>query len=288
MPKRQSSFDKPQIGASRFRVNPKIGGAILALIALALCILSIRVICNWLYFDNTFFRLETIEITTDGDAKLKNAVRAYVTHNGAMPFKDLLTHIDIKKLREDLLVNNADFAPRLSDVAIRRIFPNKLQVSVVSRTPVATIAYRAPEDGKLHTIKVDSQGYVLPADVPSKRKRIPYVVGVVAPNAEFLLGHPTSNLGVKAFLSFLKEVSLNANHSLYEVQFCRLDKLDNHQMTLQLEARGPFRPSATVIIPTEDIATNLERINIVVNLRMEQNQTISYINAKYEKIPVKP
>ncbi len=260
----------------------------LALIALALCVCFIHVACCWLYFDNPFFRLETIEIITDGDSKLKNDVRKYVSHNGAMPYKDLLTQIDIKKLREDLLINNEDFATRLSDVAIRRIFPSKLQISVVSRVPVATIAYRDSENGKMHTVKVDASGYVLPPDVPAKRKRIPYVVGIVAPNAEFPPGRPTSNLGVKAFLSFLKEVALNENHALYEVQFCRLDKLENHQMTLQLEARGPFKPSATVILPTDDIAAHLERINIVVNLRMEQNQTISYINAKFEKIPVRP
>lgn len=272
----------------RFRINPRLAGGILILLAVGLAAGMALAAINGLYFKNDFFRLETIEISADGDQKLKNAVRDYLVSHGVVPFETLLPQINIRSIRDDLLHHNDDTAARLADVAIRRINPNKLQVTLMPRIPVAIISGRDLATGAPFNAKIDQYGYVMPLDAPARRKRIPHVIGVSADRAEFVLGRKTTNLGVQAFLTFLNQVWLQQNRSFYEVQICRLDKLDNHQMTLQLEARGPFRSNATIVMPTDNIASSLERVNIVVNLRMERNQTISYINAKYEKIPVRP
>ena len=41
-------------------------------------------------------------------------------------------------------------------------------------------------------------------------------------------------------------------------------------------------------MPMNDIKGSLDRINVVVTLRQENDQTISYLNATYENIPVRP
>lgn len=263
-------------------------GAALSLFALFALLWCFRAAVVSLYFNNSLFLLEKIDVSAEGDQKLTRAIREYLSSHNVVPCETLLTRIDLRELREGILEDDVELAPRIEKLSIRRIYPDKLQLSAVPRVPVATVIYRDSASGRVQTVKLDHNGYVLPKDATVRRGPIPSVVGVVAEPGEFVLGRETTHVGVKAFLAFLNCLAVDQNRSIYEVRICRLDKLENNQMILQLEARGPFRNNATVVLPSDDIPANFERLNIVVNLRMENNQTISYINARYEKIPVRP
>ena len=262
---------------SKSAVLPLLGILlVLALVTLAifLCRFGVR----RLYRENPAFLLSHIEIQTPNE-QLRIAAEECLRNNQVQEGLITLPRIDLRSLREELCKN-----PRVANAELQRIFPNTLRVTIKPRVPVAIL--RFPLESGRGELKIDQEGYVLPADLPGVTAVLPRVTGLTKPE-NFVEGQKTEDPGVLAFLEFLKTCALRPDGSVYEVFIARLDT-ENEKMTLYLEANGPFKQSARIVMPTNNISTHLDRIGIIVELKRNRNQTISYVNATYNNIPVRP
>lgn len=253
-------------------------GILLCLFAIVLAILACVYSYRSLYTGNNLFTLSRIDVV-GADELLDKEIRAETERMGIRPFESHLPGLDIKTLREKLLANS-----RVSDVKLRRLFPGTLQIEVSARVPVAILHF--PKSARRQELLIDQEGMVLPRDAPANAESLPTVIGI-SPKLQLVPGEQCQDKAILAFLTFLKESRLRPEGSHYEVMNVKLDDR-NGRMILTLEASGVFRNGAKMVMPIDNVSQEMDRVKVVVELRQQANETISYINAEYQNIPVRP
>lgn len=253
-------------------------GILLCLFAIVLAILACVYSYRSLYTGNNLFTLSRIDVV-GADELLDKEIRAETERMGIRPFESHLPGLDIKTLREKLLANS-----RVSDVKLRRLFPGTLQIEVSARVPVAILHF--PKSARRQELLIDQEGMVLPRDARANAESLPTVIGI-NPKLQLVPGEQCQDKAILAFLTFLKESRLRPEGSHYEVMNVKLDDR-NGRMILTLEASGVFRNGAKMVMPIDNVSQEMDRVKVVVELRLQANETISYINAEYQNIPVRP
>ncbi len=253
-------------------------GILLCLFAIVLAILACVYSYRSLYTGNNLFTLSRIDVV-GADELLDKEIRAETERMGIRPFESHLPGLDIKTLREKLLANS-----RVSDVKLRRLFPGTLQIEVSARVPVAILHF--PKSARRQELLIDQEGMVLPRDARANAESLPTVIGI-NPKLQLVPGEQCHDKAILAFLTFLKESRLRPEGSHYEVMNVKLDDR-NGRMILTLEASGVFRNGAKMVMPIDNVSQEMDRVKVVVELRQQANETISYINAEYQNIPVRP
>lgn len=253
-------------------------GILLCLFAIVLAILACVYSYRSLYTGNNLFTLSRIDVV-GADELLDKEIRAETERMGIRPFESHLPGLDIKTLREKLLANS-----RVSDVKLRRLFPDTLQIEVSARVPVAILHF--PKSARRQELLIDQEGMVLPRDARANAESLPTVIGI-NPKLQLVPGEQCQDKAILAFLTFLKESRLRPEGSHYEVMNVKLDDR-NGRMILTLEASGVFRNGAKMVMPIDNVSQEMDRVKVVVELRQQANETISYINAEYQNIPVRP
>lgn len=253
-------------------------GILLCLFAIVLAILACVYSYRSLYTGNNLFTLSRIDVV-GADELLDKEIRAETERMGIRSFESHLPGLDIKTLREKLLANS-----RVSDVKLRRLFPGTLQIEVSARVPVAILHF--PKSARRQELLIDQEGMVLPRDARANAESLPTVIGI-NPKLQLVPGEQCQDKAILAFLTFLKESRLRPEGSHYEVMNVKLDDR-NGRMILTLEASGVFRNGAKMVMPIDNVSQEMDRVKVVVELRQQANETISYINAEYQNIPVRP
>lgn len=253
-------------------------GILLCLFAIVLAILACVYSYRSLYTGNNLFTLSRIDVV-GADELLDKEIRAETERMGIRAFESHLPGLDIKTLREKLLANS-----RVSDVKLRRLFPGTLQIEVSARVPVAILHF--PKSARRQELLIDQEGMVLPRDARANAESLPTVIGI-NPKLQLVPGEQCQDKAILAFLTFLKESRLRPEGSHYEVMNVKLDDR-NGRMILTLEASGVFRNGAKMVMPIDNVSQEMDRVKVVVELRQQANETISYINAEYQNIPVRP
>lgn len=253
-------------------------GILLCLLAIVLAILACVYSYRSLYTGNNLFTLSRIDVV-GADELLDKEIRAETERMGIRAFESHLPGLDIKTLREKLLANS-----RVSDVKLRRLFPGTLQIEVSARVPVAILHF--PKSARRQELLIDQEGMVLPRDARANAESLPTVIGI-NPKLQLVPGEQCQDKAILAFLTFLKESRLRPEGSHYEVMNVKLDDR-NGRMILTLEASGVFRNGAKMVMPIDNVSQEMDRVKVVVELRQQANETISYINAEYQNIPVRP
>lgn len=253
-------------------------GILLCLFAIVLAILACIYSYRSLYTGNNLFTLSRIDVV-GADELLDKEIRAETERMGIRAFESHLPGLDIKTLREKLLANS-----RVSDVKLRRLFPGTLQIEVSARVPVAILHF--PKSARRQELLIDQEGMVLPRDARANAESLPTVIGI-NPKLQLVPGEQCQDKAILAFLTFLKESRLRPEGSHYEVMNVKLDDR-NGRMILTLEASGVFRNGAKMVMPIDNVSQEMDRVKVVVELRQQANETISYINAEYQNIPVRP
>ncbi len=263
------------------RLSPAVTTAILVLLGLIVLTalwLGGKYCLDCLYFKNSAFLLTEVEIKCKSPV-VRTLVENTLAENGVVKGQTTLPEASLAAVRNALKDD-----PRIEEVTVTRQFPERLTVAIRERIAVAILRFH-PRYGHPE-LKVDANGVVLPLDCQGATQVMPTLNGLGSPD-NYLPGVRTTDQGVLAFLAFLKESALRPEGNMYDVKICRVDA-KNETLTLQLEANGPFKPSNQLVLPMNDIKGSLDRIDVVVTLRQENNETISYLNATYENIPVRP
>lgn len=255
--------------------------ALILLSVVAALFLGYSALRRRLYLNNPFFVLQQID-DSQCPSQLKEAVQELLRRHGVWAGGSVtITSIDIGAIRRELLEN-----PLIASASIQRILPGTIRINVRQHQPCAILSFNRQAFPDAKNLKIDQDGLVLPLEASADRDRLPLLKGLPAPE-HFRVGQRTDDAGVLAFLKFQRECQLRRDGSLYDVTIAILET-PKEQMTLYLQERGPFREGARIVMPMRDIPATLDRLHTVVKLRMEANQTISYFNATYERIPVRP
>lgn len=281
MPKKSVNIDSPKKG---FWGKVPFGvmltaGILLCLIMLGLAVVFCRFCYTNLYLKNSAFALENLKVMVD-NALMKQTVLKTLESKGITPSDSIhLPELNLASIRNELMAN-----PRVQEARLRRIYPNTLEVEVKQRMPVAILHF-SPSANKSELL-IDEHGMILPRDISGATSKLPSIVGIKNANV-FKEGEKCEDKGILAFLTFLKESCIREEGSQYEILNVLLDE-KNDRMTLTLAASGVFKPGARVVMPLENISKEMDRLKIVVNLRKDKSETISYLNATYDNIPVRP
>src|SRR2546421_3834472 len=151
-------------------------------------------------FRNDAFAIRELDIQTDGSIPVEQ-LRKWA---GVKPGVNLLA-LDLNRVKSDL-----ELAPMIQSVAVERVLPRTLKISVVERTPIARLKllqFRPGGGIGLVTYFLDESGHVIqPMAVRAEAiapnvEALPVLAGVNA--SEFLPGRAIASPKIKAALRLI-------------------------------------------------------------------------------------
>lgn len=246
-------------------------------LAIVLVLLSIWFLRQNLYFHNQFFSLKKIAASpTSNFSELR--LKTILSEMGVEENAGTLPTLPLAAIRERL-----QREPMIADIAIRRLFPDTLQIRIRERIPVAVLQTRF--QGRELTI--DQNAIIMPGDVRGISPNLPLVITI--PNDHALrIGEPTDNRWLRGVLQFFDLLATRPEGSLYVPRLIRINQPGN-QLHVQLHAKGIFKQGATLVLPLDNLGPALDRLRDIVRRRSETRQTISHIDVTLERnIPVRP
>ncbi len=249
------------------------------LLALALLLAAFCFSRRRLYFDNPYFQLRHIDVVeSENYSRLR--VQTMLSEMGIEPGRHTLPRIPLHDIRQRLMLE-----PMLAEVEVRRIFPDRLQIRLGERRPVAILHF--PSHSILPPMCLDRHGHVLPGNLLGSSRRLP-IINHIPHTQNLKIGERTDNPSLLAVLHLLNQLATRPEGNNYDVFLVQINYNEN-QLALRLNQKSVFRQSAQVIFSMDQIIPGLERLKQIVRLRQQSGQTISFIDVSYEKnIPVRP
>jgi cell division septal protein FtsQ len=229
---------------------------------------------RWLVTHNRYFTLRRISL--EGNRSLtEQTVRQRLEQAGAVVGGSNLMRLSVRALREGL-----ERDPLISRAEVVRRIPDLLQVSVVERTPIASIRGRAP-------FLVDEEGVVLPWRDVSRERLLPGIAGV-RPPARLVPGEKVQDEALRGAVRLLRLLARRADGSNYDVELVQLDYL-LPSLRLHLRPRGTFVEGAIVIVPVQGMEEALDRLRDIHRIRTAAGKTTTKIDVTYRRnVPVEP
>lgn len=252
------------------------------------CLLVIGAVCAAVYFsyrglytNNEFLLLREISIEPDNPDLKRRITRILESDKlGIRPCEVTLPAIDSEAIRTELINN----CPLIRELNIFRKFPDTLQITVTERRPVAILVIKNSKSSNT-LLKIDEDGVIMPV-ATTYPGILPRITGLT--NTEpYVIGRKTENKDILAFLEFLRERAQRPEGELYDVLFCHVNP-QKKSLTLIMNQNKPFVQGARIILPITNIGKNLDKMQNILVQRIVAGQTISYIDATFNNVPVKP
>ena len=232
-----------------------------------------------LYFENPYFLLKHIDVI-ESENYSRMRVQTMLSEMGIETGRHTLPNLPLHAIRQRFMLE-----PMLAEVEVRRIFPDRLQIRLSERRPVAILHF--PSHSILPPMCLDRHGYVLPGGIRAGNRQLPVINHI--PQAQNLkIGERTDNPSLLAVLHLLNQLAIRPEGNNYDVFLIQINHAEN-QLNLRLNRKSVFKQSALVILSMDQIIPGLERLKQIVRLRQQSGQSISFIDVSYEKnIPVRP
>jgi hypothetical protein len=206
-----------QTRAARMRI---IGVCVVALFSLAVITLALwrgtQWVLNGAIYENDAFAIQQIDVQTDG-VLTSETIRAWA---GAKPGENLMA-LDLMRVKRNL-----ERQPPIQFVAVERVLPHTLKLTVNERDPVAqTIVSFVRPDGTTNqaVYDFDEEVYVMrPLDPqwrsapPPANERLPILVGV--PPAEPQPGKQVNSTQIRAALALVGEFDHSPMMGMVEIE----------------------------------------------------------------------
>jgi hypothetical protein len=228
---------------------------------------------NLFFAGNPHFTLEKVQVDIrKGDVAEEGVRRVLQLKPGEANIYDL----DLGGMRSQLMDELA-----LQDVEVRRVIPDTVQVTVYGRTPVARLH---GSDGRL----LDREAVVLTGENVLLASGLPIITGVRNANT-FQPGATLDNSLVLVALYVLECKDLLTHGDWLDVHFIKLEPtLRQLHVYLRENNRLFIREDAVIILPEENVKTQLGKALRILKLRAEAGKATSVIDATYERrIPVR-
>ena len=190
-------------------------------------------------FNNDAFAIRELDIQTDGSIPVEQ-LRKWA---GVRPGDNLLA-LDLNRVKDDL-----ELAPMIQSVAVERVLPRTLKISVIEREPIARMKVLQLQPGgglELVSYYLDQSGHViqpLPACVDTisvNGDALPVLSGGDA--AEFLPGSAIHSPKVSAALRLIAEFENSPMAGLVDLKSVDVSGTEVLQVTTGQGSRITFAP----------------------------------------------
>ena len=197
-------------------------------------------------------------------------------HLDLTPGESNLYQLEVADLRDKLLED-----PIIQEAEVRRIHPDRLEVTVYGRTPVAQLLGRG---GRL----LDAEGYVMPPGNREENLDLPILTGIHGATQVGDGDRLDTEMARKALnlISYRKTMEGGNMVSIRLIQ-CN-EQYDELIVYLKGQPQHKIRNGARVVLPAKKLKESFENILQVLEYRSLAGQPTSYINATYRRMPVTP
>ena len=216
----------------------------------------------YLFFGNSlYFKLNNIEVIDKSHASMLNAGELLTTYKGRNIFG-----IDINSLSAQIKRDS----PAIKNAIVKRMLPNKLEIDIIPRIPVAKIQ-------SLRDFSVDRAGVVLPPDI--KTGKLPLIRGFsmwLRPKVGTRLENP------KIQSAFLLLDALEESSTLSDYTVTAIDVSSYRNLSFYLEN------GIEVKIGSEDFLDRLNRLKTTLAKPGLDKENIKYIDLRFEGVVIVP
>jgi cell division protein FtsQ len=247
-----------------------VAGFILVASVLAGVAFGAKRALNALFFANTDYALQTIDVKSDGNLTREVILRAADVSEGENIFA-----INLTKVREGLAA-----IPQVEDSRVQRILPNKLTISIQERRPVAWVV---PPEANLasfnfeNALLADERGILLKTkSLPPEYLGLPLIVGINTSNCQ--AGQPLEQDEAKAALDLIR-ASTEILQGRFQIQ--TIDASKRYCMIVT------DKQKASVTFSTDEIEAQLHRLGIVLNYCDSNSRELQTVNLMAQRnVPV--
>ncbi len=193
-----------------------------------------------------------------------------------VPGEDNIYDLDLEDLRRKLLQD-----PIIQEAEVCRVLPDKLEVTVYGRTPVAQLVRRGG-------LLIDANGYVMAPGTKEEMLNLPVIVGAgeaVAAREGIQVQDPD----LRTALDFLALKARINNGNWLDVQFIQCNP-QHGQLIVYLRQNKEcyLLPGARLVLPTRNLKDALVNSLQILQVRSLAHQPTGQILAIYDRIPVLP
>ncbi len=247
------------------RVLVVVSKILLAAVVCAALVVGARVGAQRLFFENPDYRLNRIEVQTDGTLQREQILKAADLHEGANIFS-----VNLSTLHDQL-----QQLPQVDEVQVMRKMPSEIDISIVERKPVAwitsekTLSDPFASDG---AFLVDARGVLM-----KQKKLLPEYLGlplITGCTSESLsAGNTVESFEGKAALEFLRLSTRSFMQTRFQVReidlskgYCLLVSDKNHtQVTFGFDDLDQqLGRLEQFLVYSDDSKRELETVNLLV------------------------
>lgn len=244
-PEREHGLDvklrTSQTRAARLRMIGSVAVVLFSLVVIGLVLWrGGQWTLNGLIYKNDAFAIQQIDVQTEG-VLTADAIRSWAR----VRIGENLIALDLMRVKRDL-----ELQPPIQSVAVERMLPHTLKLSVTEREPVAQAIVTLNRPGGAVDQAIydfDQDGYAMrPLDPrwrvapPAASERLPILVGV-AP-AEAQPGRQTASPQIRAALALLSEFDHSRMAGMVEIERIDLTQPQVLQVTTSQKAQITFSP----------------------------------------------
>jgi len=219
-----------------------------------------------LFWENPDYYLKEITYTTDGTLSREQALGAAGLQSGRNIFSYSLDQScgALRKL------------PQVDEVVMRRYLPNKIEIQVTERRPIAWLIRNQNDPlNSESSYLLDASGLVFkPRRILPEHEVLPVIHGVEI--GDLVAGSPVRNVEMLAALELLRITSENSS-----VKFISIDVSKGYCVIASDQSRRK------ITIGLDDIPAQLSRLDLVLQQAAKMDQQIESINLMLERnVPV--
>ena len=254
---------------------------LVVVLALGALLLGWQGLQRLFFGSNPRFTLRHIEIHGAANKIIEEDVRGCLMRAGVWESKNddntpNLYRLDLAELRRRL-----EALPMVQRVELRRILPDRLDVTVDSRKPVAQVL-------KVGGWLIDKHGVLLPALDRQEYLELPVLTGI-AGIGSFQANEQLDQPLVRAALDLLAYKGTLPNGAWLQPRLVQLNPRDDELiLTLAERKEAGLRDGAILVLPAKDHERAARRILDILKTRADAGQTTGSINATFEKIAAEP
>jgi cell division protein FtsQ len=225
---------------------------------------------NALFFKNTDYALKTIEVTTDGSLS-----RDTILKTAKIALGENIFSIELPKVQEKLTA-----LPQVEESRVERILPNKINISIQERRPVAWVVPPDTATGSFNfedAYLVDRRGILLRTkSLAAEYLGLPLIVGVDTSNCQE--GQPLELDEVKSALDLIRAAS-EILQARFQIQSIDVSKKYCLIATDKQRASITFSP--------ENMEWQLRRLDTVLNYCDQNSRELQTVNLMAQRnVPV--
>lgn len=226
-----------------------------------------RGLLNRLIWENPGYAIADIRVTTDGLLTRVQVLELLEVWEG----KNIFT-VDVAKMKRDL-----DALPQVEKAEIQRHLPDRLEIRIVERQPVAWVAASAevPLGVGVDSLLVDTRGFVMRTrKVLPEHIALPRIIGVVMEDVA-----PGQKLPTAEALAALELIKLSAEDLRWQPRVVDVSK--GYCLVVTDDRR------AKVTLGFDNIEGQLGRLRQLLDYVEPQNRELQSVNLMLERnIPV--